>query len=124
MIAMNEPLALERALVGREMYFPPLNWLPFVPVVEASFVSSVQSHEPARSCSSLIPRLGTVENSAFFNRLTGSRAHYNINRAIDLKTYEVSLQILASETDGFIFSQIVSLSDFTSFSTFLNKVTF
>jgi hypothetical protein len=114
-IAMNEPVAIERAHVGREMYFPSMDWEPSFVVHESSWKSAqrnVQSHQPGtleeqQNCAGT-ERLRSgevVKNAAFFNKLLSSHMTVKLKRS--QRNFNISLHLMTNSEDGLILAIMV-----------------
>ena len=96
MIDMNEPITIERAQIGRAMYFPQIEWesqiTTFTTMNWQGFNYPIQSQEaPSSECGFKEEK---IRNAAFFNRLASSRMkirlhkedrHHQMHLKLDIK---------------------------------------
>lgn len=92
MIDMNEPLSLEKAQVGREMFFPKLE---IVPDNWKASLESIQSQQAA-GCDD------HVEDAAFFTSASSSQAIIRLSKSQKRRHFLAKLQVRTNQEDGTI----------------------
>ena len=79
---MNEPITIERAQIGRAMYFPQIEWefseMSSSSISWQSIDFPIQNQQPQSECENIDEE--KVKNGVFFNRLLSSHLRIKLQK--------------------------------------------